>query len=172
MSAIITIRLEKGRRVLYMVTRKELKIKLGRIIFGCFFVIIGVLGTFFGVAAKTQEVYAIPEETTIVDNNDREVQPTGENSVVEETTSGEVIGEGYNGDGCKDSLGAIGWLVCPTTGKIAEAVDWLYDKIEEILIINPVSVEDGSPIYEIWKYCLSCLRLVSHSPAQVAPTSR
>lgn len=53
---------------------------------------------------------------------------------------------------CKDSLGSLGWLVCPSTGKISEAVDFLYDKIEDILVINPVEMKDGSPIYEIWKY--------------------
>ena len=65
-----------------------------------------------------------------------------------------------NANACKDSLGEIGWLVCPTTGKIAEAADWLYDKIEDILMIEPVSTEDGSPIYEIWKYCLSLANIV------------
>ena len=53
---------------------------------------------------------------------------------------------------CKDSLASLGWLVCPSTGKISEAVDFLYDKIEDILVINPVEMKDGSPIYEIWKY--------------------
>lgn len=53
---------------------------------------------------------------------------------------------------CERSLESIGWLVCPTTGKIAEAVDWLYDKIETVLVINPVEMKDGSPIYEVWKY--------------------
>lgn len=53
---------------------------------------------------------------------------------------------------CEDSLGSLGWLVCPSTGKISEAVDFLYDKIEGVLEINPVKMEDGSPIYEIWKY--------------------
>ena len=53
---------------------------------------------------------------------------------------------------CEDSLGSLGWLVCPGTGKISEAVDFLYDKLEGVLEINPVKKEDGSPIYEIWKY--------------------
>lgn len=53
---------------------------------------------------------------------------------------------------CKDSLGSLGWLVCPTTGKISEAVDFLYDKIEDVLEVNPVEAKDGSPVYEIWKY--------------------
>ena len=49
-------------------------------------------------------------------------------------------------------MGALGWLVCPTTGKLSEAIDWIYGKIENILQINPVEVKDGAPIYEIWKY--------------------
>ena len=53
---------------------------------------------------------------------------------------------------CEDSLGSLGWLVCPSTGKISEAVDFLYDKLEGVLEINPVEMKDGSPIYEIWKY--------------------
>lgn len=53
---------------------------------------------------------------------------------------------------CDDSLGSLGWLVCPTTGKVSEAVDFLYDKIEDVLVINPVELKDGSPVYEIWKY--------------------
>ncbi len=82
-----------------------------------------------------------------------------------EQSEGEAAGDGEQeekkstGD-CKDSLGAIGWLVCPVTGKLAEAVDWLYDRIEGILVINPVKIEDGSPIYEVWKYCLGLTNIV------------
>ena len=61
---------------------------------------------------------------------------------------------------CEDSLGAVAWLVCPSTGKIANAVDWLYEKIEDILVINPVKMEDGEPIYEIWKYARGVTNIV------------
>ncbi|MBQ8985556.1 hypothetical protein IJ076_03400 [Candidatus Saccharibacteria bacterium] len=53
---------------------------------------------------------------------------------------------------CENNLGSLGWLVCPATGKISEAVDFLYDKIQDVLIINPTQLENGSPVYEIWKY--------------------
>lgn len=53
---------------------------------------------------------------------------------------------------CKNSLGSLGWLVCPSTGKVSEAVDFLYDKIEDVLVINPVKRSDDSPIYQIWRY--------------------
>ena len=71
---------------------------------------------------------------------------------VEKAYAEPSTGATESGASCKDSLGSLGWLVCPSTGKISEAVDFLYDKIEDVLVINPVKKEDGSPIYEIWKY--------------------
>ncbi|MBR3180014.1 hypothetical protein IKF57_00570 [Candidatus Saccharibacteria bacterium] len=65
-----------------------------------------------------------------------------------------------SGDNCQKSLAPLGWLVCPTTGKISEATDWLYNKIEDILVIDPVHAKDGSPIYEIWKYCRGITNIV------------
>ena len=63
-------------------------------------------------------------------------------------------------DNCKKSMSSLGWIVCPVMQKISEAVDWLYDKIEGILVISPIKAEDGSPIYEIWKYCLSVTNII------------
>ena len=92
-------------------------------VFGWFFAILIMLSGLFGVIPGTTEnVYAEPE------------------------------GGVTAGATCEDSLESLGWLVCPATGKVAEAVDFLYDQIEDILEINPVKMEDGSPIYEIWKY--------------------
>ena len=56
---------------------------------------------------------------------------------------------------CEETLGKIGWTVCPKTGKIAEAVDWLYERIDGVLKIDPVSMEDDSPVYTVWKYALN-----------------
>lgn len=94
----------------------------------------------------TAPVYADPVETV-----ETETAEATEETVVETQESGKS---------CQDSLGAIGWLVCPTTGKISEAVDWLYEKIENILVINPVEMKDGSPIYEVWKYMLGITNIV------------
>ena len=91
-------------------------------VFGCFFAVLVMLSSLFGVIPGTTEnVYAEPES-------------------------------GATGVTCEDSLGSLGWLVCPSTGKVSEAVDFLYDKIEGVLEINPVEEKDDSPIYQIWKY--------------------
>ncbi|MBQ3293241.1 hypothetical protein IJG93_03010 [Candidatus Saccharibacteria bacterium] len=108
-----------------MIRRKDLKTGIRWKFFGCFFAVFLMLSSLFGTLPGTGvDVYAEPEEGT------------SESS----------------GVSCQDSLGSLGWLVCPTTGKISEAVDFLYDKIEDVLVINPVEAEDGSPVYEIWKY--------------------
>ncbi len=129
-----------------MIMKKQLKIWLKKALLGSFFIFIscfGLLST--GIDAKP--VYAEPEETTTTT-----VETETEETVNTTTTTTTIAVQGNGDASCKNSLGAIGWLVCPTTGKIAEAVDWLYEKIEDILVINPISTEDGSPIYEIWKY--------------------
>lgn len=56
------------------------------------------------------------------------------------------------GDGCQKSLEGMAWIVCSATDTVSGAVDWLYEKIEDFLVINPVEAKDGAPIYEIWKY--------------------
>ncbi|MBQ9018112.1 hypothetical protein IJ118_03595 [Candidatus Saccharibacteria bacterium] len=102
-------------------------------------------------------VYAEPVEGVTID----EAAETGANETQESETAENDAGQAASTEGetpaaegksCKESLGALGWLVCPATGKISEAVDWIYDKIEELLVINPVRMQDGQPIYEIWKY--------------------
>lgn len=119
--------------------------------------IVGVGGT-----ALTTDVYAVnttDETTTEVTNTTTETntEATNSNETDEAASTNTTTA---NADTCKSSLGAIGWLVCPTTGKIAEAVDWLYDKIEDILVIQPISTQDGTPVYEIWKYCLNITNIV------------
>ena len=163
MRAIINIRLER-EAVLAMMIKKRSKNDLVNAVFGIFFVIMGLFAGLVAPAINTNNVYAIEEEATeaTVDGNE-EGNDDGQSSEEEQPAEEEVKEEkklGGSGDGCQESLGAIGWLVCPTTGKIAEAVDWLYEKLEGILVISPVSAEDGSPIYEIWKYCLSVTNIV------------
>ena len=132
--------------------------RLGRAIFGFFFAMISLLGLAGNMLATTEVAYADPPEqtvTTVEEGSGEESTESGSSS-----ENGSSSSSSATGDGCQASLGAIGWLVCPTTGKIAEAVDWLYDKIEDILAIDPVVAEDGSPIYEIWKYCRGVTNVV------------
>ena len=171
-----------------MMKKKGTKSGLVRLVFGAFFLMIGLLTGVGGVMMGSELVYAEPEagnsdevDIETIERNAEENRGDGENGETEQTTEtneGDGTADADEGDGsgratdgeedadgdeeqastgastedCKSSLGAIGWLVCPVTGKIAEAVDWLYDKIEDILIVNPIEMKDGTPIYEVWKY--------------------
>lgn len=139
-----------------MISKKRLKMDLKKTIFGCFFAIMGIFGGMVVPIVHSTNVSAVPDTTE--DRQDQQEDNNDAPSENEETSSTPTTNT--TGDECQNSLGSIGWLVCPVTGKIAEAVDWLYDKLEDILNIKPVSAEDGSPIYEIWKYFLGLTNIV------------
>ena len=131
-----------------MSVKKPFKNRLLLAIFGCFFAFINIFGSFVNFTAPA---YAEPEASEEVTTEVEPSEPAATDAT-DTTDTTDTASDTATDRACKDQLGAIGWLVCPTTGKIAEAVDWLYDKIEDILIINPISTEDSSPIYNIWKY--------------------
>ena len=136
-----------------MIVKKWTKNRLGRAIFGCLFAILGVFGM---MVITPTEVHAEPAEATVITTTTQ--QPTA--TAQEPTTTTTTTTQQEKGVSCEDSLGALGWLVCPTTGKLSEAVDWLYDKIEDFLVIDPIEMKDGSPIYEIWKYARGLTNIV------------
>ena len=172
MCAIINIRLKKGGDFA-MIVKNRLKMSLKNTIFGLIFAILAVFMPFSSVFVNSQAVYAEPETSESTEENEENAvenegstEETNENTEQDETEQTEGTRNSGNtsavttGDNCQSSLGMIGWLVCPTTGKIAEAVDWLYDKIESILIVNPISFKEGTPIYEVWKYCRGITNIV------------
>ncbi|MDO4612076.1 MAG: MFS transporter [Candidatus Saccharibacteria bacterium] len=135
-----------------MIAKKISKFNLKKAVFGFFFGIMIMLTSVFGVFGVT-EVSAAPET-----NEPTQVEAGTDTGVNTGTTN--TATTAASSVSCEDSLGSLGWLVCPTTGKISEAVDWLYEKIEDILVINPVKAEDGQPIYEIWKYFRAVTNIV------------
>lgn len=64
------------------------------------------------------------------------------------------------GSVCKDQSGAIGWLICPTTGAVAKASDAIYSIIEDILKINPATVTNDSTVHIVWAYTRDITNIV------------
>lgn len=150
-----------------MIVKRFSKNKIRKAIFGILFAIIML---FSGVTTGVNtSVFAIePNESQTTEQIETE-DVEQEDAVEDNTTEGEPEEPVQENPGnnktrketsCQKSLGPVGWLICPTTGTIAKAVDWLYEKIESILIINPVEIKDGSPIYEIWKYMRGITNIV------------
>ena len=135
-----------------MMRKKRAKMSLVKAVFGVFFLMIGFFTGVVGTVLQTTPTYAVESTNTVEEVNENQTEGTENNTTVATTST--------TTEDCKSSLGALGWLICPTTGKIAEAVDWLYEKIEDILVINPIEMKDGTPIYEIWKYCRSITNIV------------
>jgi len=150
-----------------MIAKKYSKMKLRGAVFGCFLAIMGLLGmtapVFTGdsaaAVARETEVVEVEEAPVLLAVNEESVDGGEEMSDASGTGSGSVSST-TSRDGCKQSLGEVGWFTCSITKKISEAVDWLYGWLEKILVLNPVVMEDGSPVYEIWKYCLLVTNIV------------
>ena len=156
--AIIVLRLI-GRRTRGMSMRKSTKIIKARGIFAGFLIfLISLIGVIQPFQASVDNVYAAPEENTVQDsstsNESTETTNDSTNNDSGDDESDESDAKkGFTTNVCKKTLGSLGWIVCPAMEKVSEAVDWLYEKIEEFLVIKPIEATDGSPIYEIWKYC-------------------
>ena len=120
---------------------KKLSIKkLFIAIFGGFFMLLSLSGVFSSRALATEE----PAQTQTQTETKTEEQKNAED------------GEDF----CETALGKLSWRLCPDTEKASNAADWLYEKIEDVLVINPVAAKDGEPIYEIWKYCRDIANIV------------
>ncbi len=126
-----------------MITKRFTKNRLKEAIFGCLFAIIGMFSGTVGIMTA-EPVYATPVEETVTDETSTN---QGEESVKTSVS-------------CADSAGDVAWFVCPATKAVSEAVDFLYEKIEPVLVINPVEMKDGQPIYEIWKYMRGLTNIV------------
>lgn len=61
---------------------------------------------------------------------------------------------------CSKQLSPVGWLVCPIMEVTSKAVSSLYDVIEDLLVVQPLSFSGNSSVYRIWSYCLSITNIV------------
>ncbi len=80
------------------------------------------------------------------DSEDGEAGDDAEAGEADEETSVNV---------CKEEAGSLYWVICPTTQVISGAVDKLYGAIEDMLVVKPLTTDDTSPIYIVWKYMRS-----------------
>lgn len=126
----------------------------------------------FGTFLMPSNTYAEPEaadETTV--EEDAPTTDDGESSTSEDTADA-AADEATDDDirnACTDKTGSLSWIVCPSTGLIANITDELYAAIEDLLVVQPLPVSnstttstgdkpilgttmDTSPIYLVWQY--------------------
>ena len=51
---------------------------------------------------------------------------------------------------CTSQIGAVGWIICPTTGLLAKGIDDHYGVIENLLSVKPLEMVRNSPVYQVW----------------------
>lgn len=126
--------------------------------FGVLFAISGVLFSMPNLPVFADEEDTNTSEVVDLDQDkNEEPEASEENNENDEEDSTETsttsASETETHDSCYDQTGAIGWLICPTTGVIAKAVDNIYGIIENFLVINPIIMQEDSPIKIVWSYC-------------------
>ena len=116
----------------------------------------------FGLFLQKSPVFAAPttDETIVSDNSSATEADSEESS--ETTPNPEELEENAekSNNSCYDQTGALGWLVCPTTGLFAKAIDGIYGIIEDFLVVKPISTDQTSPIYLVWNYARDITNIV------------
>ena len=133
----------------------SLKNRLCKPFYGLVFgAILSILAN-FGIGLLPQAstpVYAAPDTTTTTPATPAD--PARPTTNTTETNTEETNAEGENSedtDTCYDQVGAIGWLVCPSTGVLGKAIDAIYEQIEKLLVVDPVTTDGSSPIFKVWE---------------------
>lgn len=85
------------------------------------------------------------------ENTNSQTPPANQNGNTENSTE-ENNSENHEPATCTSQIGAIGWLICPTTGLLAKGIDALYGLIQGLLDVKPLEMKGDSPIYQVWSY--------------------
>lgn len=85
------------------------------------------------------------------ENTNSQTPPANQNGNTENSTEGNNS-ENHEPATCTSQIGAIGWLICPTTGLLAKGIDALYGLIQGLLNVKPLEMKGDSPIYQVWSY--------------------
>lgn len=110
-------------------------------------------------------------ENSDENRNDDQEGNDSENSEENKNDEEKKEDEDETKDACQEQVGSLSWIVCPTSSVIAGATDALYSAIEDMLVVNPISMGNDSPIYLVWKYLrgltnvifIICLLIVIYS---------
>lgn len=106
----------------------------------------------------TTPVYADPKPTTTetTSNSETKNPKTTENPSESEKTEEKTEENKFTDEDlenvCNNQSGALGWLICPSSGAISKAVDSIYATIEDFLVINPIPADSSSTIHIVWDY--------------------
>lgn len=104
---------------------------------------------------------AVPKTPETPESPDTEAPDTPEAKTPKEAkNTPEATPTSEAKDLCLEQTGAMYWLVCPTTGVIAKAIDSVYSTIEDLLAFDPIIMDSDSPIHIVWSLCRDLTNIV------------
>ena len=153
-----------------MSMKKITKTKFTKLIFGIFFALVNL----FNITTPVPTTYAEPDTT--VEATTEETVETAETAEEEGKSALEIVRQRLAEEEaakeeaekaaeeerkkntevsvdqiCVDGFDTISWLLCPKGRKGSDAVDWIYEKIETVLAISPVTNESNTAIMRVWE---------------------
>ncbi len=81
----------------------------------------------------------------------RYINPTGKKTIT--VAPAEEPATPSTDDGALSSsctIDGIGWIVCPLMNGISEGMDFIYERIQGFLSVQPITTSVDNPIYRIW----------------------
>ncbi len=92
------------------------------------------------------------EEGTNLDESPTDTDENTETETGETGESGESSDSTPETSTCQQESGTLGWIVCPTMDIVTNIVDAIYRAIEQLLVVQPLSMTNDSPIFLVWQY--------------------
>lgn len=99
------------------------------------------------------------ENNTSTNQNSNTTQSTNQ-SQAEEKSEEKKTEEKTENASCYSQVGGLGWIVCPVAAFLSRAIDTIYDLIEDFLILEPISMDEKSPVFQIWVYARNITNII------------
>ena len=142
------------------------KIRTNKIKMLIFSILFGFVNL-FNLATPVQTAYAEPSLTDMASEISESSEEESSSTTSLTQMLDEIGQEATEGDDwvtqedlCREGFDSVAWLFCNKIDTGAQAVDYLYDKIETVLAINPISGESGGIVMKIWEICRGITNIV------------
>lgn len=99
------------------------------------------------------------ENNTSTNQNSNTTQNTNQ-SQAEKKSEEKKSEEKTENASCYSQVGGLGWIVCPVAAFLSRAIDTIYDLIEDFLILEPISMDEKSPVFQIWVYARNITNII------------
>lgn len=103
------------------------------------------------------------ENNTSTNQNSNTAQSTNQSQAEEkseEKSEEKKTEEKTENASCYSQVGGLGWIVCPVAAFLSRAIDTIYDLIEDFLILEPISMDEKSPVFQIWVYARNITNII------------